>query len=96
LCWQRVVEVILLFGMGTELSVKELLTMLKKPKGILNGIPCNYTIMPVFGFMFAIVFSFPKKIAAGIILIGCFQTVLRPFYVICYPGKPVARKVAKS
>jgi len=74
-----VVEVILLFGMGTELSVKELLTVLKKPRGILNGILCNYTIIPVFGFMFTIVFSFPKEIAAGVILIGCCPNGLASF-----------------
>ena len=88
---------IIMFGMGTELSIKEFLTVLKKPRGILIGILCNYTIMPVFGFMFAIVFSFPKEIAAGIILVGCCPSGLASYCnVICYPGKPVARKVAES
>ena len=64
--------------MGTELSIKEFLTVLKKPRGILIGILCHYTIMPVFGFMFAIVFSFPKEIAPGIILVGCCLSGLAP------------------
>ena len=62
---------IIMFGMGTELSIKEFLTVLKKPRGILIGILCHYTIMPVLGFTLATVFSFPKEIAAGIILVGC-------------------------
>jgi len=47
------------------------MTVLKKPRGILIGILCHYTIMPVLGFTLATVFSFPKEIAAGIILVGC-------------------------
>jgi bile acid:Na+ symporter, BASS family len=62
---------IIMFGMGTELSVKEFRSVLKKPKGILIGILCHYTIMPVLGFTLAVVFKFPKEIAAGIILVGC-------------------------
>lgn len=62
---------IIMFGMGTELSIKEFLTVLKKPRGILIGIFCHYSIMPVLGFTLASLFSFPKEIAAGIILVGC-------------------------
>ncbi|HEY4936462.1 MAG TPA: bile acid:sodium symporter family protein [Puia sp.] len=62
---------IIMFGMGTELSVKEFRNVLKKPKGILIGILCHYTIMPALGFTLANVFRFPKEIAAGIILVGC-------------------------
>ena len=62
---------IIMFGMGTELSIKEFLTVLKKPRGILIGILCHYTIMPVLGLTLASFFSFPKEIAAGIILVGC-------------------------
>jgi bile acid:Na+ symporter, BASS family len=35
------------------------------------GILCHYTIMPVLGFTLASLFSLPKEIAAGIILVGC-------------------------
>ena len=62
---------VIMFGMGTELSIKEFLSVVKKPRGILIGILCHYTIMPLLGFTLASVFSFPKEIAAGIILVGC-------------------------
>jgi BASS family bile acid:Na+ symporter len=62
---------IIMFGMGTELSIREFRTVLKKPRGIVIGILCHYTIMPVLGFTMASVFRFPKEIAAGIILVGC-------------------------
>ncbi len=41
------------------------------PKGILVGIICHYTIMPLIGFALANLFHFPGEIAAGIILVGC-------------------------
>jgi bile acid:Na+ symporter, BASS family len=62
---------IIMFGMGTELSIKDFRKIIKNPKGIIIGILCHYTIMPVLGFTLASIFQFPKEISAGIILIGC-------------------------
>ena len=62
---------IIMFGMGTELSIKEFGLVIKEPRGILIGILCHNTIMPALGFTLVIVFNFPKEIAAGIILVGC-------------------------
>ena len=62
---------IIMFGMGSELSLKELFTVIKMPKAILVGVVCHYTVMPMVGFALASLFNFPKEIAAGIILVGC-------------------------
>lgn len=62
---------IIMFGMGTELSIKDFANIIKKPKGVLIGTICHYTIMPVLGYTLAHVFKFPPEIAAGIILMGC-------------------------
>ncbi len=62
---------IIMFGMGTELSIKDFAQVLKMPKGVIVGIVCHYTIMPLIGFAVANLFNFPGEIAAGIILVGC-------------------------
>ena len=62
---------IIMFGMGSELSLFELSAVLKKPKAVIAGVVCHYIIMPLVGFSLATVFNFPKEIAAGIILVGC-------------------------
>lgn len=62
---------IIMFGMGTELSLKDFGQVLRMPKGIIVGIVCHYTIMPLIGFGIANLFHFPSEIAAGIILVGC-------------------------
>ncbi|MDQ6813347.1 MAG: bile acid:sodium symporter family protein [Bacteroidota bacterium] len=62
---------IIMFGMGTELSLKDFSSVLSMPKGIIVGIVCHYTIMPLIGFFIASLFHFPGEIGAGIILVGC-------------------------
>jgi BASS family bile acid:Na+ symporter len=62
---------VIMFGMGTELSLREFREIARTPKNILAGVICHYTIMPLVGFTIAHLFSFPKEIAAGIILVGC-------------------------
>lgn len=62
---------IIMFGMGTELSLKDFAQVLAMPKGVIVGIVCHYTIMPLIGFAVANLFNFPGEIAAGIILVGC-------------------------
>ena len=61
---------IIMFGMGTAMSVKDFYGVIKMPKGVLVGLVCQYTVMPVLGLSIAILLNFPAEIAAGIVLIG--------------------------
>lgn len=62
---------VIMFGMGSELSLKDFVNVLRMPKGIIVGVVFHYIIMPLIGFTIASIFNFPKEIAAGIILVGC-------------------------
>jgi len=77
---------LIMFGMGTELSLKDFAEVLRAPKGVIIGIVCHYTIMPLVGFGVAHLFNFPPEIAAGIILIGCCPSGLAS-NVMCYLAK---------
>lgn len=77
---------VIMFGMGTELSLKDFADVLKMPKGVIVGIICHYTIMPFVGFLVAKSFNFPDEIAAGIILIGCCPSGLAS-NVMCFLAK---------
>lgn len=77
---------VIMFGMGTELSLKDFARVLRMPKGVIVGIVCHYTIMPLVGFAVAHLFNFPGEIAAGIILIGCCPSGLAS-NVMCYLAK---------
>jgi BASS family bile acid:Na+ symporter len=77
---------VIMFGMGTELSLKDFAQVMRMPKGVIIGIVCHYTIMPLVGFAVAHLFNFPGEIAAGIILIGCCPSGLAS-NVMCYLAK---------
>jgi bile acid:Na+ symporter, BASS family len=61
---------IIMFGMGSQMALSDLAGVIKMPKGVIVGIICQFTIMPVLGITIAIVFNFPPEIAAGVVLIG--------------------------
>ncbi|GAA4432767.1 bile acid:sodium symporter family protein [Pontibacter saemangeumensis] len=62
---------LIMFGMGTSMSVQDFVGVARMPKGVIVGLLCQFTIMPFLGFGIASVSGFPPEIAAGIILIGC-------------------------
>jgi bile acid:Na+ symporter, BASS family len=61
---------VIMFGMGSQMALSDLAGVIKMPKGVIAGIICQYTIMPVLGISIATVFNFPPEIAAGIVLVG--------------------------
>jgi len=61
---------IIMFGMGTAMSVRDFHGVIKMPMGVLTGVVCHFTIMPFVGWALAHLFNFPPEIAAGVVLIG--------------------------
>ncbi len=62
---------LIMFGMGTSMSIRDFAEVVKSPKGVGIGVASQFFIMPLLGFALASVTNFPPEIAAGIILIGC-------------------------
>ncbi len=62
---------IIMFGMGTAMSLSDFIGVIKMPKGVIIGILCQFTIMPVIGYTLASLSELPPAIAAGVILVGC-------------------------
>lgn len=62
---------LIMFGMGTSMSVEDFVGVVKMPKGVMIGVVSHFLIMPAIGYTIASVSGFPPEIAAGIILIGC-------------------------
>jgi bile acid:Na+ symporter, BASS family len=61
---------LIMFTMGTEMSLKDFEGVFKTPKAVFIGLVCHFTIMPIVGVSLAKAFGFPPEIAAGIVLIG--------------------------
>src|SRR5688572_16570724 len=62
---------IIMFGMGTSMSVNDFIGVIKMPKGVAIGTVAHFIIMPMLAFTLASISNFPSEIAAGMILIGC-------------------------
>jgi BASS family bile acid:Na+ symporter len=61
---------LIMFGMGTSMSIGDFAGVLKMPKGVLVGVISQFSIMPIVGVTIALTFGFSPEIAAGIVLIG--------------------------
>lgn len=62
---------LIMFGMGTAMSIKDFADVIKMPKGVFIGVSSHFLIMPLIGFFLAHISGLPVEIAAGIVLIGC-------------------------
>ena len=71
-----VVIQLVMFGTGTQMSLKDFKGISTTGKGVLVGMLCQFTIMPFVGYGLARSFDFEPEIAAGIILIGCCSSGL--------------------
>ncbi len=61
---------LVMFGMGTHMSLKDFKGLAATGKGVLIGLFCHFSIMPLMGLLLTKIFHFEPEIAAGIILIG--------------------------
>jgi BASS family bile acid:Na+ symporter len=61
---------LVMFGMGTQMSLRDFAGVLQSPRGVFVGVICRFTVMPLVGFALIKIFHFQPGIAAGVILIG--------------------------
>lgn len=61
---------LVMFGMGTQMSLRDFAGVARSPRGVLVGTVGRFTVMPLAGWALIKLFHFPAEIAAGVILIG--------------------------
>ncbi|MBB3841829.1 BASS family bile acid:Na+ symporter [Runella defluvii] len=59
-----------MFGMGIHMSVRDFAGLATTGKGVIIGLLCHFSVMPLMGLLLTKIFDFDPEIAAGIILIG--------------------------
>ena len=77
---------IIMFGMGSQMSLDDFKGVIKMPKGVFIGVTIHYMVMPLTALAISHIFNFPNEIAAGIILIGCVPSGLAS-NVMSYIGR---------
>jgi bile acid:Na+ symporter, BASS family len=78
-----VIVQLVMFGMGTKMSMKDFAGVVKMPYPVFIGVGLQFLIMPLTGYSLARLFGFPPEIAAGVILIGSCSSGLAS-NVMCY------------
>lgn len=61
---------IVMFGMGTTLSVKDFVLVFKRPWDVFLGAVAQFFIMPFLAFSLATIFQLDPALTAGVILVG--------------------------
>ena len=61
---------IIMFGMGTQLTLGDFVRVFTMPKAVLIGIVLQFSIMPLVGKTLAVFFAPNNDVAAGMVLIG--------------------------
>lgn len=61
---------LVMFGMGTQMSLHDFKGLGSTGKGVAIGLLCHFSIMPGIGWLLTRIFHFDPEIAAGVILIG--------------------------
>ena len=59
-----------MFGMGMTLHLSDFKLVLQRPKEVLAGTVCHYTIMPLVAFALTKVFHLSPDLAVGMVLLG--------------------------
>lgn len=65
-----------MLGMGAQMSFDDFKGVIKMPKGVLTGVFCQFTVMPLLGFTLSRIFNFSPEIAAGVVLIGVVPSAM--------------------
>lgn len=60
-----------MFGMGLTLDLSDFKAVFARPKDVIIGCLCQFTIMPLLALALAKAFSLPAELALGVILVGC-------------------------
>jgi BASS family bile acid:Na+ symporter len=61
---------LVMFGMGTQMSLSDLAGVIRMPYAVLIGTTLQFTVMPLIGFTLASTLGLPPEVAAGVILVG--------------------------
>lgn len=62
---------IIMLGMGASLTPRDFYLALRRPYGLAIGVISQYGIMPLLGFLLALVLTVPETIAIGVLIMAC-------------------------
>lgn len=61
---------VVMFGMGMTLHASDFRLVLQRPREVLVGTTCHYTIMPIVAYALVMLFDLSPELAVGMVLLG--------------------------
>ncbi len=68
--WVNTLLGIVMFGMGLTLKASDFAEVFKRPKDVVVGALCQFTLMPLLAFLLTKLFGLDPELAIGVILVG--------------------------
>ncbi|WP_223814348.1 bile acid:sodium symporter family protein [Roseicitreum antarcticum] len=62
---------VIMLGMGASMTLRDVRLALRRPRGIIVGLVCQFGIMPALGYTMAVALDLSPGVAIGLILIAC-------------------------
>jgi len=87
---------LIMFGMGTTLSLGDFLRVAKSPWAVAVGVVLQFLVMPLVGFALAHAFGFTGELAAGCVLVGAVAGGTASNVVAYLAGADVALSVTMT
>ncbi len=83
-----------MFAMGIVLDFSELRETLQKPGRIALGVMTQFSVMPLLGFLVALLIPLPPEIKLGFIIVACAPGAMASNVMVYLAGGAVAYSVA--
>lgn len=61
---------VIMLGMGMTLTLADFKNIGRRPLALMFGVVAQYTIMPLIGYLLAVLLSLPPELAVGMVLVG--------------------------
>ena len=68
--WINTLLGVVMFGMGLTLKASDFAEVFKRPKDVILGAVCQFTLMPLLAFLLTKLFRLSPELAVGVILVG--------------------------
>lgn len=66
-----VMMMVIMLGMGASMTLRDVTLALRRPRGVIVGLICQFVLMPALGYTLAVWLNLSPGMTIGLILIAC-------------------------
>lgn len=66
-----VMMMVIMLGMGASMTLRDVTLALRRPRGVIVGLICQFVLMPALGYALAVSLNLSPGMTIGLILIAC-------------------------